>query len=106
MPTPPPRRLVARFEALLKKAVAEDQPLRVAVVGAGASGVEVACALQYRCGGCGAGNFISHYAWNRQSSMHARYFVVDESYLHAILLYWRLVAGYRRSGRRPTSKAA
>ncbi len=52
MPTPlRPRRLVARFEALLKKAVAGDQPLRVAVVGAGASGVEVACALQYRCGG-------------------------------------------------------
>ncbi|PRW20680.1 water dikinase [Chlorella sorokiniana] len=47
-PVKPISGLVARFEALLQKAVAQDQPLRVAVVGAGASGVEVACALQYR----------------------------------------------------------
>lgn len=44
---------MARFEALLKKAVTDDKPLRVAVVGAGASGVEVACALQYRSAGLG-----------------------------------------------------
>lgn len=42
------RRVVARFEALLNKATTVDLPLRVAVVGGGASGVELACALQYR----------------------------------------------------------
>jgi len=41
-------RLVPRFEALLKKAVSADVPLRVAVVGAGAAGVELACAVKYR----------------------------------------------------------
>lgn len=40
--------LVPRFEALLANAVAADAPLRVAVVGGGASGVELACALQCR----------------------------------------------------------
>ncbi len=47
------RRLVPRFEALLARAVSADVPLRVAVVGAGAAGVELACALQYRCAGAG-----------------------------------------------------
>ena len=41
-------RLVPRFEALLLKATAADLPLRVVVVGGGAAGVELACALQYR----------------------------------------------------------
>ena len=43
------RRLVPRFEALLARAVSAEVPLRVAVVGGGAAGVELACALQYRC---------------------------------------------------------
>ena len=42
------RRLVPRFEALLLKATSADLPLRVVVVGGGAAGVELACALQYR----------------------------------------------------------
>lgn len=48
---PPPRarcRLVQRVEALLRSAVATDAPLRVVVVGGGAGGVELACALQHR----------------------------------------------------------
>lgn len=41
-----------RFEQLLARVRSEERPLRVAVVGAGAAGVELACALQYRCGWC------------------------------------------------------
>lgn len=37
-----------RFEALLARATSADEPLRVVVVGAGAAGVELAAALQYR----------------------------------------------------------
>lgn len=44
-------RFVSRFEALLQRVRQEEGPLRVAVVGGGAAGVELACALQYRCGG-------------------------------------------------------
>ncbi|KAL4433704.1 hypothetical protein ABPG75_000145 [Micractinium tetrahymenae] len=47
-PVKPINGLVPRFEALLAKAVSADVPLRVAVVGAGAAGVELACALQFR----------------------------------------------------------
>ncbi|PSC68783.1 water dikinase [Micractinium conductrix] len=47
-PVKPISGLVPRFEALLANAVAADAPLRVAVVGGGASGVELACALQCR----------------------------------------------------------
>jgi selenide,water dikinase len=45
-------RLVQRFEALLHIAVTTDAPLRVAVVGGGAGGVELACALKHRWEGC------------------------------------------------------
>lgn len=46
-----------RFEALLAKAVCADVPLHVAVVGGGPSGVELACALRYRCAcALGGGN--------------------------------------------------
>ena len=40
---------MSRYEKLLQRVKHEDAPLRIAVVGGGAAGVELACALQYRC---------------------------------------------------------
>ncbi|KAL4854063.1 Selenide [Chlorella vulgaris] len=48
IPVKPISRLVSRLEALLIRANAADLPLQVAVVGGGASGVELACAISYR----------------------------------------------------------
>ncbi|KAL4854035.1 1-deoxy-D-xylulose-5-phosphate synthase 1 [Chlorella vulgaris] len=48
IPVKPISRLVSRLEALLIRANAADLPVQVAVVGSGASGVELACAISHR----------------------------------------------------------
>ncbi len=48
VPVKPINRFLGRWEALRDRAISELQPLRVAVVGAGAGGVEILLAIQYR----------------------------------------------------------
>lgn len=48
IPVKPINTFAARFEQLLNKATLEDKPMKVVVVGGGAGGVEIACALKYR----------------------------------------------------------
>ena len=48
VPVKPINRFLGRWEALRDRAINEPRPLRVAVVGAGAGGVEILLAIQYR----------------------------------------------------------
>ena len=48
IPVKPITTFSARFEKILHEAISNDSPMRVAVVGGGAGGVELACALRYR----------------------------------------------------------
>jgi selenide,water dikinase len=50
VPVKPIRQFIARWEALCHRVVSRESPIRIGVVGAGAGGVEILLAVQFRLG--------------------------------------------------------